>query len=454
MRPFVTARQLPYSSAWTLSAALPEPSSIEGNRFDIGPHRFFTRNEEVKQLFQGLLGNEAVRVARLTRILNNGKYFDYPLTPVNATMGVGLGPGIAIAGSYAAARLRARRNPVPIETYEDWIVDRFGRRLFEQFFKGYTEKVWGISCTEISADWAAQRIRGLSLATAVRNAVFKEQSPSIKTLVNEFLYPRLGAGQLYEIMARSVEDHGGNVETGVTVSQLRREGNRIVAATVDSEHGSYDVTGRDFLVSAPLVDLVEMMRPEAPDKVREAARALRFRNHVGVNLLIEGNPFPDNWIYVHSTEVALARIANYRNFSPAMAASDRFSPLTVEYFTSPGDAFDAASDETLIARAVDELCHLGLIEREQVKGSFVVRSDKSYPLMEIGHQTHVATIKSWLDTFENLMPIGRSGMFKYNNQDHALATGLLAARNMLGLGRFNPWFVNIDAEYQENGSAA
>ena len=426
--------------------------SFQDNRFDIGAHRFFTKNAEVAALFTGVLGEEAIRVSRQTRILNDAKYFDYPLTPVNAMLGVGLTAGTAIAASYAAARIRAARGPVPINTFEDWVVDRFGRRLFERFFKGYTEKVWGIPCSEISADWAAQRIKGLSLASAVRNAVFKDRAGQIKTLVDEFVYPRLGAGQAYEMMAAAVEALNGDVKTGASITRMRREGNRIVAATVASAEGACDVEGRYFLTSAPLTDLVEISDPEAPEEVRAAARALRYREHIGVNLLIEGRPFPDNWIYVHSGAVDLARIANYRNFSPAMAA-DGLSPLTVEYFAFGGDKLSSVSDEGMVERAVSELSLLGLMERDQMAGGFVVRSDKAYPLMEVGHQNHVATIKAWLDQFENLLPIGRAGMFKYNNQDHAMATGLLAARTALGLKRFDPWRVNIDAEYHESGAA-
>ncbi len=427
---------------------------FEGNRFDIGPHRFFTKNREVRDLFVGLVGEEAVRVSRLTRILNNGRYFDYPLTPLNALLGVGPASAIAITASYAAARLRAASASVPIRSFEDWIVDRFGRRLFETFFKGYTEKIWGIPCSEISADWAAQRIKGLSLPSALRNAIFKDRRGEIKTLVDEFIYPRLGAGQTYAIFKETVESLGGEVTTKAQVSRLRYEGNRVVAAEIEGESGPFEVDGHFFLVSAPITDLVEMFDPEAPEAVRRASRALRYRVHIGVNLVIDGRPFPDNWIYVHSPDVALARIANYRNFSSDMAANDRLSPLTVEYFAFPGDELSKASDKAMVARAVNELCRLKLIAREQVKGSFVVRSEKAYPLVEIGHQDHVATIKAWLDQFENLLPIGRAGMFKYNNQDHAMATGLLAARTALGLRRFDPWRVNIDAEYHESGPAA
>ena len=196
-----------------------------------------------------------------------------------------------------------------------------------------------------------------------------------------------------------------------------------------------------------------MMQPEAPPEVLRAARALRYREHIGVNLVVEGRPFPDHWIYVHSPQVALARIANYRNFSPNMAGSSDVSPLTVEYFASPGDELSRASDAALMERAVGELRRIGMLQPDQLRCGFVVRSEKAYPLMRAGHQHHVAKIKSFLDEFENLLPIGRAGMFKYNNQDHAMATGLLAARTGLGLGRFDPWAVNIDAEYSEVGCA-
>ena len=427
--------------------------AFDGCRFDIGPHRFFTKNDEVRQLFTGLLGDDLVRVARQTRILNAGTYFDYPLTPLNAMLGIGARSGASVAASYAYARLRAIGSPSPIETFEDWITDRFGRHLYELFFKSYTEKVWGIPCSQIDAEWAAQRIKGLSLTSAVRNALSGNGRGEIKTLVDEFIYPRFGAGQVYQTMADKIRREGGRVVTGARTCGLRHHGKRVVAALVESEHGPYEVEGTFFLTSNPLTELIEMMQPEAPPEVLRAARALRYREHIGVNLLVEGSPFPDNWIYVHSPEVATARIANYRNFSPDMSCSANISPLTVEYFASPGDQFSVAPDRALIARATDELSRIGLITTDQVRGGFVVRSEKAYPLMEMGHQAHVATIRAWLNQLENLLPIGRSGMFKYNNQDHAMATGLLAARTALGVAKFDPWGVNIDAEYAEEGRA-
>jgi protoporphyrinogen oxidase len=429
---------------------------FKGHRFDVGSHRFYTKNAEVRQLFNRLLGDDAIRVTRQTRILHDGAYFDYPLTPLNAMLGIGLREGVAIAGSYATARIRAAIAPQPLESFEDWIVDRFGRRLYGHFFKTYTEKVWGISCREIAADWASQRIRGLSLATAIRNALSKPKVQRIKTVVDEFVYPRLGAGQVYENMAIEISRRGGRIMTNATVRQIHREGMRIRAVRVEEKDGrSLMIEGRYFLVSAPLTELIEMFEPEAPPEVKRAAEALRYRDHIAVNLVVRGRTFSDNWIYVHSKAVAMARIANYRNFSPEMAGDPDVNPLTVEYFVFGGDGVSRCGDEDLIRRAIDELQTTGIIaKRDQVVDGFVVRSACAYPVIEIGSQQHVEIIKAWLDQFENLTPIGRSGMFKYNNQDHALATGLLAARTALGVGRFDPWLVNIDAEYQESGSAA
>ncbi len=423
--------------------------SFEGSRFDIGPHRFYTKNEEVLHLFTQTLGEALTRVERRTRIFSSGSHFDYPLTLLNAMLGLGLSRGTRIAASYAAARTRAYCVPAPITTFEEWIVDRFGRELYQVFFKSYTEKIWGIPCSEIAAEWASQRIKDLSLASAVRDALFKSQQRKLKTLVQEFMYPRFGTGQFYELLAARILERGGTVAIRAKVVQLRCEARRLVAAVVEDGQGRREVAGRFFLTSAPLSDVIEMITPQPPSAVMNAARALKYREHIGVNLLIEGCPFPDNWIYVHSPELAVARVANYRNFSPAMAGSPQVSPLTFEYFASPGDPLSQASDKSLISMALDELGRICKFSPDQLRGSFVVRSEKAYPVMDTAHLERVAMLRGWLEQFENLLPIGRSGMFKYNNQDHAMATGLLASRTALGQGRFDPWCVNIDAEYLE-----
>jgi protoporphyrinogen oxidase len=426
----------------------------DGNRFDIGPHRFFTLNPEIKQLFIEVCGDDLVRVPRLTRIFYKGVYFNYPLTPFNALFGLGIGSSVAVIASYAAARLRRLFRSDPPQSFEEWIVDRFGKRLYRTFFKTYTEKVWGIPCTRIGADWAEQRIKGLSLSAAVMNALFRPKRKTIKTLVDEFLYPRLGAGQLYEKMQQTVETGGGNVRTGTEVVRVRRDGFRVQAIECrDASGESYSLTGDFYLSSAPLTELIGQLDPPAPPEVLAAVQGLRYRNHVGVNVVVKGAaPFADNWIYVHSPDVKMARISDYRNFSSEMSASEDTHPLTVEYFCFPDDEIWTSSDAALIERATAELAKMG-ISAAAAEGGFVVRSEKAYPVIERGYQEKIDTIKAYLDQFENLLPIGRSGMFKYNNQDHAMATGIYATRMALGRGRFDPWLVNIDGVYQESGQA-
>ncbi len=426
-----------------------------GNRFDIGPHRFFTLNEEVKQLFMEMCGADLCRVSRLTRIFYKRKYFNYPLTPLNALFGMGIGSSLNVCLSYAAARLRSRPRTAPLLTFEDWVVDRFGRTLFETFFKTYTEKVWGISCQRIGADWAGQRIKGLSLTAAIMNALFRPKQKVAKTLIDEFMYPRLGAGQIYEKMAAKVERAGGQIMTGATATRIRRDGNRVIAVEYRRADGSQKkIAGDFFLSSAPLSDIVDQIDPPPPPEVLAASRSLRYRNHVGVKLAVKGTaPFADNWIYVHSSDVRMARISDYRNFSPDMGAAPDMHPMTIEYFCFPGDDIWESSDNDLIARAVCELAQMG-IAHGPISDAFVVRSEKAYPVIELGYEEKIATIKSFLDRFENFLPIGRSGMFKYNNQDHAMATGLYATRTALGLGKFDPWCVNIDGIYHESGAVA
>jgi protoporphyrinogen oxidase len=433
-------------------SGLSRTTVFEGNHFDIGPHRFFTKNQEVHRLFVETVAEDLLNVKRMTRIFYNNKYFNYPLTPLNALFGVGLSSGLSILSSYTVTRALRALGGRPAESFEDWVVDQFGRRLFETFFKTYTEKVWGIPCTQIGADWARQRIKGLSLTTALINALFKPKTKIIKTLIDEFIYPRLGAGQLYEKMAANVMHSGSRVVTGARVSRIRRDDLHVTAVEVNDASGQrYAVEGRQFLVSAPLTEMIEMMLPQPPSEVLAACRALRYRNHVGVNLVVEGRPFPDQWIYVHSKEVGMARISNYANFSPEMAARPGLNPLTVEYFCFRDDDLWHAPEHTLVEGAKHELALMKILQPDQVISGFVVRSDKAYPVIEIGYENHIATIKRWLDQFRNLLPIGPSGMFKYNNQDHAMATGLLAARTALGVAKYDPWMVNIDAEYHEHG---
>ncbi len=423
----------------------------DGALFDIGPHRFFSKNSEVSHLWDGLLGGDLLTVPRLTRIFYRDKFFYYPLAPMNALFGVGPLAVVEILHSYLLTRLRNRLSPAPIISFEDWVVGQFGRRLFEIFFRTYTEKVWGIPCTQIGADWAGQRIKGLSLGKAVLHSLFKPGRDNVKTPLVEFVFPRLGAGMFYERMADEIERRGGRILLNCRSAGFRCEGDRIRAVIAEKGDGTREeIEGSAFLSSAPLTEGILGMRPKPAAEVLEAARGLRYRSHVGVHFLVEGNPFPDNWIYVHSRDVHLARLANYRNFSAAMSGSTGFAPITAEYFCFKGDRIWSQDEAEFVALAKSELDHMKLIRPEQLHSGFTVRNEKAYPVIELGYEKKVSVLRRYISGFKNFHPIGRCGMFKYNNMDHAIATGLLAARNVLG-GRYDVWSVNIDAEYHESG---
>ena len=338
-----------------------------------------------------------------------------------------------------------------ISSFEDWAIQSFGYEMYKIFFKGYTEKVWGISCDQISADWASQRIKGLNMMSAISNAVFRSNRNKPKTLVDEFMYPRLGAGQLYEKMATAIRNSGGIVMNNSRVTNMLTEGQRITAVQIVGGDGKQAVfRGRFFLSSAPITETVNMLGSLTPLPVVEAGEKLRYRNHIGVNLEIEGHTFPDNWIYINSDDRKMARIANYKNFSKFMSANESVNPITVEYFTFPGDGLWELDDRTLIKLAMEEIEKAGLGSKVNLLDGFVVRSESAYPMLEIGYKQYVNIIREWLSRLDNLLPIGRTGLFKYNNQDHAIYTGLLASRTALGLGKFDPWNVNTDSSYHES----
>jgi protoporphyrinogen oxidase len=423
----------------------------DGAYFDIGPHRFFSKNPEVFQLWNGLLHEDLLTVPRLTRIFYKNKFFYYPLAPMNALFGVGPLSAAQVFSSYFLTRIRNKISPAPTISFEDWVVGQFGRRLFEIFFKTYTEKVWGIPCSQIGADWAGQRIKGLSLGSAVLNSVFIPNHKKVKTPLVEFVFPRFGAGMFYERMAEEIEHHGGKIILNRRSVGFRHEGGKIRTVIVENADGTREeYEGSAFLASSPLTEGILGLRPEPEAEVLEAARGLRYRSHVGVHFLVEGNPFPDNWIYVHAREVNLARLANYRNFSEAMAGSSGLTPITVEYFCFVGDQIWSQSDAELIDLAKSELKRMKLIQPEQLHSGFVIRNEKAYPVIELGYEKKVTILRNYIVGFENFHPIGRCGMFKYNNMDHAIVTGLLAARNIMG-SQYDVWLVNIDAEYHESG---
>jgi len=423
-------------------------TKVFGNyRYDIGPHRFFTKNKEVYELFLKILRDDAVEVNRTTRIMFKNKFFNYPLTPLNALFGLGVGESIVSGFSYIFARLKSYLKISKISNFEDWVVDRFGRKLFNNFFKNYTEKVWGIDCKDIGSDWAAQRIKGLSLSTAIKFALFPNSKKRPKTLVDKFYYPRLGAGMLWEKFEDYVKGQDVEVVKNKKVTGVNNNGDNFKITIEDDLGNQTSIDTKNIFFSNPLLEFIDIYDADIPESVITAAKSLNYRNHISVHITIDKKLFDDNWIYIHSPDLDMARISDFTNFSDDMSEEGKY-PLTLEYFCFEEDEIWNKNNSDIIDFALKELKSI-FDEEFNVVHSEVSRNAKAYPVIKTGYQEHIDVIKNWLAGLHNITAIGRSGMFKYNNQDHAMATGLYAARTLLGHGNFDPWEVNVDGEYLE-----
>jgi protoporphyrinogen oxidase len=416
-------------------------------RFDIGGHRFFTKISAVQSLWEELLGDDLIDVPRLSRILYNGRFFNYPLKASNALAGLGLWQAAMIVFSYVHARM----SPHPVEeNFEQWVSNRFGNRLYRIFFKTYTEKVWGVPCTEIRAEWAAQRIQGLSLAHAILSATsLNRRAPAIKTLIDQFKYPRLGPGQMWERCAARVTQLGGQVLMNHRIVGLETEGSRVVAASVDTPGGMRRMEAEHFITTMSLRSLVLALGPHRPAGALQAAEALTYRDFILVALILDAeNLFPDNWIYVHTPGVKVGRIQNFKNWSAAMVPHAGRSCVGMEYFCFSGDELWESSEEKLLELATRELNELGLARSAKVIDGAVVRMPKAYPIYDSTYRENLDVIREYIDPIDNLHTVGRNGMHKYNNQDHSMYTAMLAVENMQG-ATHDLWEVNTDLEYHE-----
>ena len=420
-------------------------------RYDIGPHRFFTKNKEVYELFLEMLGNDAVSVDRKTRILFNNSYFDYPLTPLNALFGLGVSESVVIGFSYLFARVKSYLSISKINNFEDWVVDRFGKKLFNNFFKNYTEKVWGINCKDIGSDWAAQRIKGLSLSTAIKFALFPNSKKRPKTLVDKFYYPRLGAGMLWEKFEEHITNKGIEVLKNKKVTAVKKTEDFFSIIYEDGENNKTSVETKNVFFSNPLLEFISIYDFDVPQSVIDSAKSINYRNHISVHITIDKKLFDDNWIYIHSPNLDMARIADFTNFSDDMSEAGTY-PLTLEYFCFEDDDIWNRQNKDIIDFALNELRSI-FDDKFNVIHSEVSRNANAYPVIKTGYQEHIDVIKDWLSDLPNITAIGRSGMFKYNNQDHAMATGLYAARTLMGQGDYDPWEVNVDGEYHEEVSS-
>ena len=417
----------------------------DGYRFDLGGHRFFTKSDEVQALWQEVLGDELLVRERLSRIYWRGRFIDYPLRLADVMRKVGPAELTRCGASYALAVARRgarRRTP---ETFEDWVCDRFGRRLFELFFKSYTEKVWGVCTSQISADWAAQRIRTLSLSRIVRAALLNDGG-DVRSLIEQFHYPRFGPGQMWEAMAAETVAAGGQVRLGARVDRIELRDGRVAAV-----HAAGERVGVGSVISSlALRDVVALAAPPPPPHVRAAAAGLRYRDFLTVALVVRGEDlFPDNWIYVHDPGVRVGRIQNFRAWSEAMVPHADRTCVGLEYFCFEGDDLWNATDDELVARATHELDAIGLAPAARVETGHVVRVPKAYPIYDADYDARVATIRGWLDGIANLQQVGRNGLHRYNNSDHSMLTALRAVENACTYTAHDLWDVNADEEYHE-----
>jgi protoporphyrinogen oxidase len=420
--------------------------NYQGYHFDMGGHRFFTKSKEVEEIWWEILGEDFLRRPRLSRIYYKKKFFHYPLKALNTLWGLGPIESARIFLSY----LRWRLFPHPVEnTFEQWVTNRFGKRLFQTFFKAYTEKVWGIPCSELKAEWAAQRIKDLSLKTALLNMLWKPRKV-IKTLIEEFHYPRLGPGMMWNAVRRVVEKRGGSVEIGAEVVAIRRKGNRIESVLISRDGKEEVVKGTDFISSMPITEFLKRLDPLPPPSVKGAAEKLKYRDFLTVCLIFNRpHLFQDNWIYVHDPEVKVGRVQNFKNWSPEMVPDPTKTSLGLEYFCNDGDALWSMADADLIELGKKEMERIGLARAADVEGGCVFRVKHAYPVYDSEYRTYLATVREFVDNLENFQTIGRNGLHRYNNQDHAMLTGIFAVRNLVRGEKNDLWSVNADQEYHE-----
>src|SRR5512143_3182194 len=420
---------------------------FKGYRMDIGGHRFFTKVTEVEAFWHEVLGDDFLTRPRLSRIYYNRKFILYPLRFGDALNKLGVWQSFLVLMSYFRSKILPYHNE---NTFEEWVSNRFGKRLYRLFFKTYTEKVWGIPCDQLSAQWAAQRIQNLSLPRAVLGAIFGARgAKNVKSLIEEFHYPRLGPGMLWERTQQLIEQRGGEVRLRTEVVKvLQRDGKAI--GVVARSNGREETIEADAIISSmPISELVAKLDPPAPLDVRESAAQLTYRDYFTVGLIVNrANLFPDNWIYIHAPEVKVGRIQNFKNWSPDMVPDPNKTFLGLEYFCNEGDELWRMTDAALIQLGTRELETMGLARAADVEGGTVIRQLKTYPVYTGEYREYLERIRGFLDSIPNLQTVGRNGLHMYNNQDHSMLTAMLAVRNLLG-EQHDVWSVNVERAYHE-----
>ncbi len=420
----------------------------DGYRFDLGGHRFFTKAQEVDALWHEVMREEFLLRPRMSRIYWNGKFLDYPLNGTDVIKK--LGP-IELARSflsYLRAALFARKGNE--QNLEEWVSNRFGKRLFTLFFKSYTEKVWGVPTTEIRAEWAAQRIKGLSFLSAAKAAFFGNKDNKVKSLIDQFHYPRFGPGQMWDAMTEEIEGLGGEVRLNAPVTKLHVENGQIA----EVEAGGERIRPAAVISSLPLRAMVGLLSEEADAEIAEVARGLRYRDFLSVALVLDGEDlFPDNWIYIHEPNVQVGRIQNFRSWSPWMVPDPSKACVGLEYFCFAGDELWTMEDEELVNLAAQELDQLGLASAEKVERGYAVRVPKAYPMYDADYAERVEKIRAFLERFGNLQQVGRNGLHRYNNSDHSMLTAIRAVENLTSGTAHDLWAVNAESVYHEEHGA-
>ena len=421
---------------------------FNGYRFDLGGHRFFTKLGPIQSLWEELLGEDLLVRPRLSRIYYDGKYFAYPLRAQDVVARLGVREASLCAGSYLWHRVLPRPEA---HSFEDWVTARFGRRLYDAFFRSYTEKVWGIDGSEIRAEWAAQRIKNFSLGKAVASMLGISRT-HVTTLIEEFHYPRLGPGQMWETIADDLERAGIQVELGTRVTRLLHADGRVTSIVVSGPDGEREVPVDGVVSSIPLPELVLSLDPLPSDDVVAAARRLRYRDLIVVGLVSsDPEPFPDNWIYLHDPGTRAGRVQNFGAWSAGMTRPG-YTCLGVEYFCFAGDDLWNMPDNALVQLAARELGRIGLLDPDHVVDGTAIRVRHAYPMYDAGYRDAVGRLRRALDAIENLETVGRNGLHRYNNQDHSMWTAVLGTLNVVDGADHDVWSVNADSEYIEEGT--
>lgn len=428
----------------------------EGFKFDIGGHRFFSKSREIMAFWEDILGDQFLTRPRKSRIYYGKKFYPYPLQALPTLKNM----GVLNAGLCVLSYLKAKCMPIKeVVSFEDYIINHFGRRLYLMFFKTYTEKVWGMPCNSIAADWAAQRIKGLSLSSAIIDALgfhrlFKPKN-TIKTLITTFQYPKYGPGQMWEVLAEKITALGGNIVMDAEVTSIMPQPDG--SYQLQSTHSATPISADHVISSMPMRQLVEVLGPKVPEHVITAATSLAYRDFLTVALVVRDTQlFDDNWIYIHEPDVNVGRVQNFKSWSPYLVPDPSLNCLGMEYFCFEGDGLWSSTDEALVALASNELVALELATPDDIIKGFVVRQPKAYPVYDQFYEQHVDTIKHYAQqALPNVHFVGRAGMHKYNNQDHAMMTAMLTAKNIVaGSQVYDVWEVNQDAEYHEEASTS